>query len=200
MLRLLPPFRRLVPLLAVSALLACAGGPGERPVAAFDMQDLPAPAMFQQLAQGLGRPVVLELPPGPVNLRFDVHLKRTNEREILEEICQRDPSFQFRILPGTSLLYPTGEAEAKSPFSARLATVTLAGSAAEVARKLMEQFGLTAAVLQVDSVAGRRPVALALTNATLRDALAEMAAQAHLTLVVEPTKVRVGPAAEASDR
>ena len=61
----------------------CGSDPG-LPVEKFEMKDVSVPAMFRELAQGLGRPYVLELPDRSIDARFDLLMEGTSEQGVLE--------------------------------------------------------------------------------------------------------------------
>ena len=170
----------------VLALVACSRQPQGLPVASFDMTDLQVPPMFQRLASGLARPYVLELPDRSVNERFSVHLGKTTEREVLDVLVARDATFQYRMDGGADVMWPKGEEEAKSPWSKPVPATKWEGGVGEATRQLMLAAGLTDGELRADKVAVRRPVTIDLAaGTTLRDALALMAAQAKLAVLLD---------------
>jgi hypothetical protein len=187
--------RRAALLLALVASCACAGG-GAR-VADLELIDLPAPAMFEHLAQGLRKAYVLELPPRAIEGAHDLRLTGTTEEAVLRALRRLDPGFQYERREKVLLAWPVGADEKASPFSRTVPRVELEGSVSAVLVDLVKVAGLEASTtLQVDAVGARRPVKLSATDLTVRDALAEIAAQAHLGMRNEPGFLRAFAIAE----
>lgn len=189
------PARRLLPaLLTALALLAagCGSGPDPgRPVESLELVDLTAPGMFLQVARQLGEPNVLELPPIPIAERHDLEMSDTTEREVLEAIAALDERFQHSMDGPALLFWPTGDFEAESPYSRRLAVFRAEGSVDSVLRELISAALPENTILVAEQAGRARPVELDLADLSVREALGEIAAQAHLTMTVEPGYVRV---------
>ena len=185
--------RTAAPLL-LTALLAAACAPSRPPgraIESIEMVDLSSPGMFLQLAIQLDRPHVLEMPATPNTARHDLKMENTTERAVLEELCRLEPEYQFAMDGQALLMWPTGEAEQSSPFSRRLSAFRAEGSVESVLRELIGA-ALPDDTLLVAEAAGRaRPVQVDLEDLSVREALAAVAAQAHLMMTIEPGYVRV---------
>ena len=181
--------RRLGVLAGVLLLAACGGG-GDR-LKRFDMKDLQVPAMFTRLAAGRDRAYVLELPPTPVDKRFDVVLEGVTEDQILDEIVKRDPAFQHARIDDVLVMWPTGKDDAGSPFSKTIDSFDAEAGAGDVVNALMRA-AKNPSEVRADKIVGRRPVVIHARGMTLRDVLADVARQAHAGIVAEPGQVTVG--------
>ncbi len=186
-------------LLALASLglpTSCAD-PGPR-IERLDLQDLPAPSMFQEIAGTLRRPSVLELPPRSVDVRFDLLLENVSLDEALDAVVEKDPDFQHGAHQEVLILWPAVKAELEtSPFSREMPAFHAEGGAGEVLRLVLVEAGLADTTNLIVNRAGlRRPVTLDLRGATVRDAFLEIARQAHLAFVIEPGMVNVSPAQE----
>lgn len=160
-------------------------------MAEFEMIDLPAPAMFNELARGLGRPHLLELPPRSINERHDLRMVDTDELSVLDAIIALDSSFAYDRRPGVLILHPVGQEKEASPFSTVVSSFQVEGSVAQALQDLIV-VGLPKETALTAAPAGQsRPVRVDMQNATVRDVLAEIAAQAHLSLSVEPGIIRM---------
>lgn len=170
--------------------MAACGDRADSHLDSFSMIDLQAPAMFMHLAAGRDRPFVLELPPEPVNLRFDLKMTDVTETEILDELVRRDPSFQHARRGDALVFRPAGTAAASSPYSGRIAHFSMSGGIGDVIAALMQAAG-SPVLIHAEKAVGRRPVSLDLEDAILRDALADVASQAHAGLIVEAGRINV---------
>ena len=183
-------FRLLLPTTLLLALSAC--GASEHRLDSFDMEDLPVTAMFQQLSVGLDMPYVLEVPLRSSSPSFDVHLKNVTAREVLAELARRDPSYQCVRRGPVLMMWPTGSAEAASPFSAKAVLEQPEGGVGEVLSRLMNESEQPAEI-RAEKVVGRRAVKLVVQDASVRDVLAQVAEQAHAAVSVQPGLVSVQP-------
>jgi hypothetical protein len=186
---------RNVAILAVTvALGACSregpSGSGAR-VAEFDMEDLQAPAMFEQLATGLRKAYLLELPPRSVDARFDLELADTTEAEVLRELAKLDPSFTYERRDDVLICYPAGAEGEQSPFTRKVESFESDSGAGAAIRELVVASGLAeTTVVQMEAAGDKRPVKLDARGQSVRELLAEIARQAHLGMRNEPGQVR----------
>jgi len=173
------------------ALIACGSkGSGPRPVAVFDARDLAAPIMVEELCGGLAKPVVVELPPRSVDLRFNLELKGVDERDVLDAIVAKDRSFQYELRDDVTILFPSGAEEVASPFSKVVPSIEAEGGVVGVIQQLLKEQGLLESTRVASDTAGsRRPVKLSRRNATVRTLLADIVAQAHLACRMEPGRI-----------
>ncbi len=181
-------------LVAVSALLAvsCGGGADRgRPIESLELIDFTVAGMFKQLSAQLGRAYVLELAPEGGGTQSDLRLEDTDERAVLEELCRLEPTFQYRMDTPAWMLFPKGALEESSPFSRRVEAFSADGGVYAVLKQLLGQALPRDTKLSMPAQGKARPVRLTVVGATVRELLAEIAAQAHLGMVIEPGFVRV---------
>jgi hypothetical protein len=161
------------------------------------MKDLQVPVMFEQLAQGLRKPYVMELPPRSVDERYDLNLENASEGEVLQAIVKLDPSFAYEQRDGVLLLFPAGEEGKASPFLAKVEIFRSSGGAGAAIRDAVTAGGLaTTTTVTIDRAGESRPVTIDVKGQTVRDLLAEIARQAHLGMNNEPGYVRAYSAPE----
>lgn len=184
--------RAFVPVLpALLALASC--GPAGAPVAEFTVQDLSTPAMVEELARGLGKAYVVELPSRPVEGRHSLELRGVSEVDVLIAIVKLDPSFQYRMRPDVLLFLPAGKDDEASPYRARVRDFQAQGSLMDVVHRLVTDGHLDGSTVISGPVAGsRRPVSVSvpMEGREIRDVLADLAAQAHVGMRIEPGFVR----------
>jgi hypothetical protein len=173
------------------ALTLTACRPSGAPVQRFKMEDMQVTEMFLQLAIGLKRPFVLELPARPVNGRFNVELEATSDEAVLDRLAKLDPSFQGATAGDVLLLYPSGAQDLEqSPYSKKLDRVTIDGGAGEAVLAACRLAGIVeTTTISIDKKGARRPVKLDLQGPTLRDVFVEIAHQAHLGFELEPGRL-----------
>jgi hypothetical protein len=174
----------------VASLGSC--GRGGHDLDSFHMVDLSTVAMFEQLSVGLDTPFVVELPPARENPRFDVSLTNTSERAVLDELVRLDPYYGYEKKPGVLLFYPVAEAAGKSPYVARIQAFRMTAGAADVLASLVRKSGLQVDVSS-QKIAARRPVTIDVTDAVLRDVIAEVARQAHVAIVADHSTIQITP-------
>jgi hypothetical protein len=179
----------------VSALLAAScGGSSDRgrPIASLELLDFTVPGMFRQVSLQLGRPYLLELPAedGDTTQR-DLKLEDSDERAVMEELCRLDPTYQYRMDTPAWMLFPAGETAKSSPFGRRIATFTADGGVFAVLKQLVTQALPQDTQIVMSKTGQARPVKMQLEDVTVREVLAEIAAQGNLAFVIEPGSVRV---------
>jgi hypothetical protein len=165
---------------------------GSPPVGDLELVDLPVHEMVVHLALGLDLPYVLELPDKWPTETHDLRLSGTTARRVLEEIRALDPRYDVQLRPGVIVYWAGPELAPESPFATRLGAFRAEGSASSAAIELVKQAGLAGrlAVLS-DPKGSARPVAVDLPDCTVRDVLAEIAAQAHLGMRVDGVMIRL---------
>lgn len=184
-------------LLAASILpaAACAPGPA-RPVAKIDLVDYTPPAMFRELARGVGVPFVMELPDEAAHDRSDLSMEDVDASDVLEEIVARDARYQGEMRPDVMLYWPTGEAEIASPWSKRVDHFAGKGGLAYVVRELIVQAELSPVTLESRPEAVNRPVEIDARGLTCREILARLAVQAHVGFDIDRFFVRIAAVPE----
>lgn len=183
--------------LAACAALACGGADRGRPVQELELVDLPVPAMYLEVARGLGKAHVVEIPDAMRQERHALSLRDTSEAEVLEAIRALDPRWRHEMGPDVLVAWPGVELQPASPFATRLATFQAAGGAGSVVRELVVAAGLERRMRVVTDPRGQsRPVTVTATDATLREILADVAAQAHLAIQLDPSSIRLAVAPE----
>ena len=111
---------------AVALLRAGRGAPIER----LELVDLPTPDMVAQLAQGLGRPYVIELPKKHPTDGHDLRLEDTSERSALRRIEKLDPRFRSELRPGAIVYRPREGVVPDNPYEVTLPAFSAEGGAA----------------------------------------------------------------------
>jgi hypothetical protein len=180
-----------IALAVLIALTACHRG--GRAISVFEMKDLSAPSMLAHLGANLDRPYYVELPSAPITGRYDLTLSDTNERDALDALCALDATFTCSIDGGVLVMVPAGAAGSKSPFLHAVESFDETGTTAEVMGLLLERGGLKGSTeVSMPSLLASRPLALRLGRTTVRDALARLASTAHVFVVAEPGRIRIG--------
>lgn len=189
----------LIVLLVAVAVVVVVAGLGRdrgRAIEQLELVDLTTPAMVLEMARGLGKPYVIELPSVHPIERHDLRLADSSELEALEEIQLLDPRFRFELRPAV-IVYWFGGGGSGNPYDTLLPVFSRQGGAGSVVRDLVVEAGVADRLAVQSDAAGRnRPVSLELTDVTLREALAEVAAQAHLGMRNDPMMVRFHAAPE----
>lgn len=187
------PVSRLRLALACALLgLAACRGRGGVVIDKLDLRDLPVPAMVSKVATTVHDPYLVELPETAVRDGFDLTLHDVSLEEALEAIGRLDSEFRLETRKGVVALWPSGQTGDASPFARKVASFRASGGLGEVMRILLVESSLADSTnLSVDLQGLRRPVTLDMKDVSVRDALIELAAQAHVAVEMEPGRINV---------